>query len=100
MAMRVNQVEKAARPSNFRDPSERLDEAVLSHGIGLVDPDVLPAHHPYPPLVALNELAEGILITIARPQDERVVPDARSIRESSMVPARNMVVRRCAWRLR
>ncbi len=67
MAIRVNQVEKAALRSKSPILGKGLDQAVLGHGIGLVHPDVLAAHHPHPALVAVDQLAEGVVVAVARP---------------------------------
>ena len=55
------------------DPPECLDQTVMRHRIAFVYTDVLAAHHPHSPLVAVDELAERVAVSILGSQHERVV---------------------------
>ena len=66
---------REGRPAvEIADPGEGLDQAVLGRRIGLVDADVLAAHHPHPALVTVGQLAESVAVTVRRPHDEGVIP--------------------------
>ena len=55
------------------DLGEGLDQAVLGHRVSLRDADILSAHHPHTPLMAVDELAEGVVVAVLSPQHQRVV---------------------------
>ena len=55
------------------DSREGLEECVLGRGVGLRGSDVLPAHHPNPPLVTVDQLAEGLAVTALCPQHQLVI---------------------------
>jgi hypothetical protein len=64
---------KGGAAIKITDPGERLDQAVLGSSVRLRRADILPAHHPHPPLVTVDELAERLMVAVLSPQHQRVV---------------------------